>query len=60
MRLRLTPGDCELLRQLQRDVMPKLSVRVLRDKMRCESDLGSGNRPQLVVAALVSAPERDP
>jgi hypothetical protein len=60
MRLRLTPGDCELLRQLQRDVMPKLSVRVVRDKMRCQSDFGSGNRPQLVVAALVAAPERDP
>ena len=58
MRLRLSPGDCELLKQLQRDVMPRLSVRVLRDRMRCQSDLGSGFRPQLVIAVLVAAPER--
>jgi hypothetical protein len=55
MSLRLSPGDCELLKQLQRDVMPRLSVRVLRDKVLCRSDLGSGSRPQLVVAALVDA-----
>jgi hypothetical protein len=60
MRLRLSPGDCEVLRQLQRDVMPRLSVRVLRDRMRCQGDLGSGQRPQLVVAALIAAPEGDP
>jgi hypothetical protein len=59
MRLRLSTGDCELLKQLQRDVMPRLSVRVLRDKMRRQCDFGSGNRPQLVVAALVAAPEHD-
>jgi hypothetical protein len=47
MRLRLSPADCELLKQLQRDVMPRLSVRVLRDRMRCQSGLGSGFRPQL-------------
>jgi hypothetical protein len=57
MRLRLSPADCELLRQLRREVMPKLAVRVLHDKVRCQSELGSGHRPQLIVAALVAAPE---
>jgi hypothetical protein len=56
--LRLTPADCELLRQLRYQVMPKLSVRVVSDRMRCTNDLASGNRPRLVVAALVAQPSR--
>jgi hypothetical protein len=53
--LRLTPADCELLIQVRQLVVPKLAVRVVSDRMRCSSDLNSGNRPQLVVAALVSS-----
>lgn len=53
--LRLTPADCELLRQMEREMMPKLSVRVMSDRMRCPSNLSGGFRPQLVVAALVRA-----
>jgi hypothetical protein len=51
--LRLTAADCELLKQLRQQVMPKLAVRVVSDRLRCPSDLHSGSRPQLVVAALV-------
>jgi hypothetical protein len=53
MSLRLTPADCELLKQLRDQVIPRLSVRVVSDRMRCTSDLASGNRPRLVLAALV-------
>ena len=58
LHLRLTPADCELLKQLRRELMPKLAIRVVRDRMRCSSDLASGYRPQLLVAALVALPER--
>jgi hypothetical protein len=57
LHLRLTPADCELLKQLRRELLPKLAIRVISDKMRCSSDLASGYRPQLVVAALVAAPD---
>lgn len=55
--LRLTPADCEL-KQLQREIMPKLSVRVISDRMRCLSE-SSSYRPQLVVAALVRGLDGD-
>jgi hypothetical protein len=58
LHLRLTPADCELLKQLRHELMPKLAIRVVRDSMRCSSDLASGYRPQLVVAALVAVPDR--
>jgi hypothetical protein len=58
LHLRSTPADCELLKQLRREPMPKLAVRVISDTMRCSSDLASGARPQLVVAALVVASHR--
>jgi len=54
LHLRLTPADCELLKQLRRELMPKLAVRVVSDRMRCPGDLASGYRPQLVVSALVA------
>ena len=55
LRLRLTAADCELLRRLRRELMPKMAVRVIDDRLRCPSALGSGHRPQLVVAALIPA-----
>jgi hypothetical protein len=58
LHLRLTPADCELLKQLRRDLMPKLTIRIVSDRMRCASDLASGHRPQLVVMALVAVPDR--
>jgi len=58
LHLRLSPADCELLKQLRRELMPKLEVRMVKDRMRCSSDLASGYRPQLVVRALVAVPSR--
>jgi hypothetical protein len=58
LHLRLSPADCELLKQLRRELIPKLAIRLISDRMRCSSDLASGYRPQLAVAALVARPAR--
>ena len=54
-RLRLAPGDCELVQQLSREVFPLMSVRVLDDQLRCSHAFGNYTRPQLIVTALVAA-----
>jgi len=57
--LNLAPGDCELVEQLQRDVFPRLSIRVVRDNLHCSSGFGNVGRPQLSVAALVAVDDAD-
>jgi hypothetical protein len=54
---RLEPGDCELVRQIRRDVLPRLSVRVLREDLNCTN--GGFVRftpPRLTVSALLPVP----
>ena len=51
--LKLAPGDCELIEQLRRDVLPRMSVRVLNDNLRCSRVFGSYTRPQLRLSALI-------
>jgi hypothetical protein len=51
--LKLAPGDCELVEQLRRDVLPRMSVRVIDDRLRCSRAFGSYTRPQLTMSALV-------
>jgi hypothetical protein len=55
--LKLGPSDCELVEQLRRDVFPRMSVRVDRDRLRCSTVFGNIGQPQLRVAALVAMPE---
>jgi hypothetical protein len=55
--LRLGPSDCELVEQLRRDVFPRMSIRVERDRLRCSAAFGNLGQPQLRVAALVAVPE---
>lgn len=55
-RLKLAPGDCELVQQLQRSVFPRLEVRVVDDRLRCSQAFGNYVRPQLTVTALVAKP----
>lgn len=44
-RLALEPGDCELIEQLQRKVLPKLAVRVTDDDLQCSpNQLTLGSR----------------
>lgn len=54
--LKLDSGDCELVKQLRRDVFPRMSIRVVHDNLRCSVAFGSLGQPQLSVAALVAAP----
>ena len=54
--LKLEPGDCELVKQLRRDVFPRMSIRIVRDNLKCSAAFGNLGQPQLSVAALVPAP----
>lgn len=53
-RMRLAPGDCELVRALQRQILPRMSVRIVSNNVRC-SVHGNITSPRLVVSALVPA-----
>lgn len=54
--LDLDSGDCELVKQLRRDVFPRMAIRIVHDNLRCSVAFGSLGQPQLTVAALVAAP----
>jgi hypothetical protein len=56
--LKLGPGDCELVEQLRRDVLPRMSIRVERNRLRCSSVFGNIGQPQLRIAALVAVTDR--
>lgn len=57
--LDLEPGDCELIDQLRRKVLPRLSVRVVKDNTACAPRQVSPGQPQLEVEALVALPKPD-
>jgi hypothetical protein len=44
------------VKQLRRDVFPRMSIRIVREDLRCSVAFGNIGRPQLSVAALVAAP----
>lgn len=52
--LRLQNGDCALVQQLRRQILPTMSVRVIKDinHVACSLD----ERPRLTVLALVATP----
>lgn len=52
--LKLGPSDCELVEQLRRDVFPRMSIRVERDRLHCSVAFGNIGQPQLRIAALVA------
>lgn len=54
-KMKLAPGDCELVQELRKQVLPKMSVHIIRDDVRCSS-FGSIAPAQLTVSALVPAP----
>ncbi len=52
----LTAGDCELVHQLRKQVLPKLSVQVLNEPTRCTPVLSRGGMPpKMKVRALTVA-----
>ena len=56
----LDAGDCALLQQLRRKIVPKMSVRVTKDirGVDCSQELRGGPGPRLTVLALVPQKER--
>jgi hypothetical protein len=56
-RMRLERGDCELVQQLRRQILPRMSVHIVKDNVRCSSGMGNIGPPRLTVSALVPADE---
>ena len=55
----LEPGDCELIDEVRRKVLPKLAVRLVKDGTQCTPHQVSMSQPQLEVEALVALPKPD-
>jgi hypothetical protein len=58
-RLNLEPGDCELLEGLSKEVLPKLSVNIVTNRVTCAPNTLSIQTPPLTVTALVALPKAD-
>ncbi len=58
-RLNLQEGDCELVEQIKKKVLPQLAVRVVKDDLRCTPHGEILGQPRLEVAALVEMPKPD-
>lgn len=58
-RLELQPGDCDLVEELQKKVLPKLAVRTVRDDVQCFPNQLTLGQPRLEVDALVELPKPD-
>lgn len=58
-KLSLEPGDCELIQELKRKVLPKLSVRITDDGLSCSPNQLTLGQPRLVVEALIEVPPAD-
>ena len=58
-RLALEPGDCELIEELQRKVLPKLAVRITDDDLQCSPNQLTLGQPRLEVEALLEMPKPD-
>lgn len=58
-KLDLQPGDCELMEGLRDHVFPKLSVKIVSDRVQCTPKQLSIQTPELKVSALVRTPSAD-
>lgn len=58
-RLNLQEGDCELIEQIQKKVLPKLAVRVVKDDVLCNPHQQTLGQPRLEVEALMEMPRPD-
>ena len=58
-RLDLQPGDCDLIEEVKRKVLPKLAVRIVNDDVHCSPNQLSLGQPRLEVDALVELPKPD-
>lgn len=58
-RLDLEPGDCELIEEVQRKVLPKLAVRIVNDNVQCSPNQLTLGQPRLEIEVLVEMPKAD-
>jgi hypothetical protein len=58
-KLDLQPGDCELMEGLRDHVLPKLSIKVVADRVNCVPRQLSYQTPELTVSALVPMAKPD-
>lgn len=58
-KLDLKPGDCELMEGLRDHVLPKLSIKVVTDRVQCMPHTLSIQPPELTVSALVPVASAD-
>lgn len=58
-KLNLEPGDCELMQGLRDHVLPKLSVKIVTDRVECVPRQATFVTPELTVSALVPMPTPD-
>jgi hypothetical protein len=58
-RLNLEPGDCELMEGLSKEVLPKLGVKIVTDRVACTPNNLGISTPQLTVNALIALPKAD-
>jgi hypothetical protein len=58
-KLGIERGDCELIDELRRKVLPKLAVRIVKDNVQCAANQLTLGQPQLEVEALVELPKAD-
>lgn len=58
-KLDLQPGDCELMQGLRDSVLPKLSVKIVTDRVECTPRSLSIQTPALEVSALIPVSSPD-
>jgi hypothetical protein len=58
-KLDIEPGDCELIDELRRKVLPKLAIRIVKNNLQCSPNQLTLGQPQLEVEALVALPKPD-
>jgi len=58
-KLGLEEGDCELIDELKRKVLPKLAIRVVKDEVSCMPYSVTMGQPRLEVEALTQMPQPD-
>jgi hypothetical protein len=58
-RLNLEPGDCELVEEIQKKVLPKLAVRIVDNDLLCSPNQLTLGQPRLEVDALIEMPKPD-
>ena len=58
-KLGLDPGDCELVDELAKKVLPKLGVRIIKNSVSCSPKQINRSQPRLEVEALMQPPPPD-